>query len=138
MPTERRPPYARAVFLVFTVVPFVLSLAALVDIVPRDDSRVQHLPKLVWVLLVVLLPVLGSVLWFAVGREHEARVGRAPRPWATEQGRPHMSAAHVIDRRVRSTEQQLADLEAEEEHFARLARLRALEAEVEARRDASA
>ena len=127
-------------FLVFTVVPFVLSLAALVDIVPRDDSRVQHLPKLVWVLLVVLLPVLGSVLWFAVGREHDARepraprLGRAARTRATDDGRLHASAARVIDQRVRSTEQQLADLEAEEEHYERLARLRALEAEVEARR----
>ena len=121
-------------FVLFTVVPFVLALVALVDIVPRDDSRVQHLPKLVWVLLVVLLPVLGSVLWFTVGRTWEPRERPLGRP---ERSAVHASAGQALDRRVRSTEQQLADLEAEEEHYARLARLarlRDLEAEVERRR----
>ncbi|MDJ1113286.1 PLD nuclease N-terminal domain-containing protein [Microbacterium dauci] len=82
---------------------------ALVDIIIRDQSQVKHLPKVAWVFLVVLLPFLGTVLWFAIGREYAAR--RAPRPsafapWASEPAAPS-------PRDARSTEQQLADLERE-------------------------
>jgi hypothetical protein len=54
--------------------PFVFSLLllaamifALVDIITRDSSQVRHLPKVTWVFIVILLPMLGTILWFALG-----------------------------------------------------------------------
>ncbi|MEV8023621.1 PLD nuclease N-terminal domain-containing protein [Microbacterium sp. NPDC080220] len=96
--------------------PYLVSLVvlagmifALVDIITRDQSLVKHMPKTVWLFVVILLPFLGTVLWFAIGREYPRReVSRPPQfaPWASE---PAPVRAHE----ARSTEQQLADLERE-------------------------
>lgn len=103
----------------------VVMVVAIVDIVTRDEGMIRYMPKVVWLLLVILLPLIGSVLWFVLGREWPARP--APRrpppfaPWAAEPAPPP-------SRDTRTTEQQLADLEreAEEERLrAELARRRA-------------
>ncbi|MGW9628534.1 PLD nuclease N-terminal domain-containing protein [Microbacterium sp. NPDC055521] len=54
----------------FTLITIALMVFALVDIIRRDDSQVRFMPKFVWLLLVVLIPFLGSVLWLALGREY--------------------------------------------------------------------
>jgi hypothetical protein len=41
---------------------------SIVDIVTIDGSRVRALPKWAWVLIVTVVPVVGVVLWFLVGR----------------------------------------------------------------------
>ncbi|WP_065570189.1 PLD nuclease N-terminal domain-containing protein [Microbacterium oleivorans] len=98
--------------------PYLISLVvlagmifALIDIITRDQSLVKHMPKTVWLFVVIVLPFLGTVLWFAIGREYPQReVRRAPQfaPWASEP-----AAAPVRTPDARSTEQQLADLERE-------------------------
>ena len=60
--------------IVFSVVLFALLIGALVDIILRSDEQVKHLPKIVWVLLVIFLPLIGSILWFTIGREYNQRV----------------------------------------------------------------
>ena len=39
----------------------------MIDIISTDDGLVRGMPKLVWVLLVVV-PVIGALLWLAFGR----------------------------------------------------------------------
>lgn len=39
---------------------FAVMLFSIVDILVIDRSRVRHLPKLVWVVLVVFLSVIGD------------------------------------------------------------------------------
>lgn len=95
--------------------PYVLSLLvlvamvfAIVDIVTREEWQVKHMPKMVWLILVILIPLLGTILWFTIGREYPARTSSRPpqfAPWATEPPAP--------SRDPRSTERQLADLERE-------------------------
>lgn len=53
-----------------------LAVWALLDLAQTPRSRVQVLAKPAWVLAVVLLPVLGALAWFMVGRSATA----APRP----------------------------------------------------------
>lgn len=121
-------------YLILPILTFVLLAAALVDIITRDDSQVRHLPKLVWILLVVVLPVIGSIVWFLVGREWR------PAPEAIPFGDPRRREEPV---RVPqsppatpqlSTEAQLAALEAEIAAAEREERIRRLEAELEAKR----
>lgn len=50
------------------VVVFGLWIFCLVDVIVTDDSLCRYLPKFGWLLLVLLLPLIGSVLWLAVGR----------------------------------------------------------------------
>jgi hypothetical protein len=54
-------------------IPLFLAVFALVDLVQTKDEDVQGLPKLVWVLLIVLVGVVGPVTWLLAGRR-----GRSP------------------------------------------------------------
>ena len=121
-------------FAIAPVLVFLLVLVALVDIIIRADDQVKHLPKLVWVLLVVFLPILGSILWFAVGREYAARTDRGtfgdPRRYSRAETAP---VGHVG--RLKSTEEQLAELDEEIERYNAQARIAQLEAELKKRRD---
>lgn len=119
--------------MVLYVLILVLMVVALIDAIRIDDSRVKHMPKVVWILLIIFIPLLGIVLWFALGRSYEgaSRPVRMPRrrPAASSSmGAAPMGTANVTVRPVpsddgRSTEQQLADLEREieEDHRRRAA-----------------
>jgi hypothetical protein len=49
----------------FGCLPFILVLVALIDIL-RSDFRDSN-TKLIWVIVVVFVPVLGSILYFIMG-----------------------------------------------------------------------
>ncbi|MFX5693316.1 PLD nuclease N-terminal domain-containing protein, partial [Acinetobacter baumannii] len=69
--------------------------------------------KFAWVFFIVLLPLIGSILWFTIGREWEQRREPMsfgdPRRWQRDTEPAPAPRAH--DRRT--TEQQIADLERE-------------------------
>ena len=46
----------------------VLWIYCIYDVITTDDAIIQHLPKAVWILIVVLLSDLGSLLWLGFGR----------------------------------------------------------------------
>lgn len=124
-------------YIVLSAVTFLLVIAALVDIITRQDWQVKHLPKMVWVLLVIFLPLIGSVLWFLIGREYGESDGLGgalarsrPRPGSRAQ-----ATAASSEFRPRTTEEQLADLEREIEFHEKQARLQQLKAEAERRRE---
>lgn len=50
------------------VATFALALFALIDVIRTDDGRVRHLPKLLWLVLVLFFPVVGSLAWLFAGR----------------------------------------------------------------------
>lgn len=102
----------------FSILVIALMIGALIDIITRDDSQVKFLPKMVWIIIVILLPLIGGLLWFGLGRDYGEsgipipRMRRAPR-----------SAPMIIDPRsappqdTRTTEQQIADLDREIEEW---------------------
>jgi hypothetical protein len=47
---------------------FVVVLYAFIDVLQTQSARVRTLPKWLWALLVVIVPVLGAVAWFLLGR----------------------------------------------------------------------
>src|SRR5690606_7137452 len=122
--------------VVISVVIFLAMLAALFDVISRDDSQIKGLPKLVWLLLIVFIPVAGTILWFVAGREPKTSTYRSTSHPAQTGTRPVLGrpSDHTAPPRVTalSTEEQLAALEREEE----LDRIRQLEAEIEKRRKA--
>lgn len=105
--------------IIVSILIFALMVGALIDIITRDDSAVRYLPKLVWLILVILLPFIGSLLWFGIGREYGDRgvsLPRMPRrtPAATPQAPPQTWTASTD---TRSTEEQIADLDREIEEW---------------------
>jgi hypothetical protein len=57
---------------VLRYVPALLSLAltvyCVIDAFQTDEADMRNLPKVAWVVLVLLLPVLGPVGWLLFGR----------------------------------------------------------------------
>src|SRR3954447_19028062 len=94
---------------------FALFVFALVDIIVRPNDQMRHLPKLVWILIVILLPLIGSILWFAVGREHGSSSSprRTLRMPARVDRHSTATAATAPADDAHSTEAQLAALERE-------------------------
>jgi len=50
------------------LVMLVLWVFCVADCIISDEARVRSLPKLLWLLIVLVLPDVGSVLWLALGR----------------------------------------------------------------------
>jgi hypothetical protein len=45
---------------------------ALVDVIATDSALIRNLPKLAWLAVVVLVPILGPLSWIVLGRPHGA------------------------------------------------------------------
>jgi hypothetical protein len=74
--------------MIRVLIPLVLTgllVFAVVDILVIDGGRVRGLPKYGWIGVVILLPLVGPLLWFLVGRERleersHGRYADAPAP----------------------------------------------------------
>ena len=49
-----------------------LWLYCIFDVIATDDALVRNLPKVIWLLLVLLVPAVGSITWLALGRPRYA------------------------------------------------------------------
>lgn len=50
------------------LVVMILWIVCLVDVIVADEHAVRNIPKVGWVIVVLLLPLVGSVLWLVAGR----------------------------------------------------------------------
>ena len=64
------------------LLPWLLTIAvtvyAVVDCIQTDDAQVRGLPKLLWLLLILLFPIVGAIAWFIAGRPQRGTAGRGP------------------------------------------------------------
>lgn len=98
--------------LVLSLVGFALFLVALIDILLSKPEQIRYLPKTAWIVIVIVLPLLGSILWYALGRA--PRAARQPRPARTgRQPRTIIVHESAPVSRTPSTEEQLAAVERE-------------------------
>lgn len=54
------------------VVAIGLTVWCLVEAVSAQESRVRRLPKMVWILLILLVPFIAPIAWLLVGRPSAA------------------------------------------------------------------
>lgn len=59
------------------VVAVALTVFAVVDVAYFDRLRVRGVPKGVWIVMILLVPVVGALLWFFVGRGPRGGRGRS-------------------------------------------------------------
>jgi hypothetical protein len=51
-----------------TLVELVLLVFCVLNVVTTPEDDVRNLPKLLWLLLVVVLPLVGGIAWLVAGR----------------------------------------------------------------------
>jgi hypothetical protein len=76
---------ARLYVLLF-LVQIVLAVLALISCLSAEEDQIRALPRLVWVLIILFFPLIGSIAWFLAGRP--ARDGGAGDRWRVGGGFP--------------------------------------------------
>ncbi|MFE4976998.1 PLD nuclease N-terminal domain-containing protein [Kitasatospora sp. NPDC056651] len=79
--------------LLTIILPLALWVWAFVDCLTTPEDEVKHLPKVVWVLIVLLFPPLGPIAWLVAGKQRgflpAASAGARPgQPADDRPGRP--------------------------------------------------
>jgi hypothetical protein len=81
----------------FGLIVMGLWIFCLVDVITTIDGTTRNLPKMGWLLIVLLLPLIGSILWLVAGRPE--RVGgshyQGPRSRFPEYERPGRHVAQT-------------------------------------------
>ncbi|RLV49510.1 PLDc_N domain-containing protein [Nocardioides mangrovicus] len=80
----------------FGVVTLALWVYSLVDVIGADEGLIRHLPKSMWILIVLFFPLAGSIAWLVAGRPQTAPVPSAyerAAPAFPEYDRPGRAAA---------------------------------------------
>ena len=50
----------------------VLWVYCILDVIATEESLVRNMPKVLWLVIVIFLPTIGSVAWLALGRPANA------------------------------------------------------------------
>ena len=106
--------------LVFLIL-FAFWIWAILDVIATDSGLCRNLPKGVWLILVLLLPDIGSLAWLLLGRPEKGswRPGStdysAPRRPIAYEDHPRYSATpEITDRRSEELDRRLDAWEAEQ------------------------
>lgn len=119
---------------VFGLLAFALWVYCILDVIATDDSVVQHLPKVGWLVIVIIVPIVGSVAWLVLGRprtlslrpgDTSYRAGSFPPP-AEPTGFPEMVVDHEEYQRRRDEALRRHQAERDEAEQKRQAELEAL------------
>jgi hypothetical protein len=92
-----------------------LTVYALVDLFVTQSARVRAFPKAVWIAVIVVFPVVGSLLWLFIGKNP-----RAPKQTTPMFPDDDMGFLGRIDResaedRIRRLEEELRQLDDEQD-----------------------
>ncbi|WP_111719594.1 PLDc N-terminal domain-containing protein [Homoserinimonas sp. OAct 916] len=87
----------------------VFTVYAVIDCAFTAPYRVRGLPKAAWVVVVILLPVIGGVLWFWIGRGRESGRVRSMAPDDDPEFLNRLGADRARQERIRKLEEKLAE-----------------------------
>lgn len=92
----------------------VFWVFSIVDCAVQPATRHRGVPKPAWIAIVVLIPVLGGVLWFALGRRRGTAQGNV-RSIAPDDDPEFLRSINKYDQdaRIRQLEEELARLDDE-------------------------
>lgn len=83
--------------LVLGIIAFALWVFCLVDAIGTPSDRIRNLPKVVWIILILFFPFIGSIAWLVAGRPQRGVSRRSPHereaPQFPEYDRPGRAAA---------------------------------------------
>jgi hypothetical protein len=62
------------------VLEILLTVLALISCLSAEEGEIRALPRIVWVILILLFPLVGSIVYFAAGRPVKATPAGQWRP----------------------------------------------------------
>lgn len=64
--------------VLLVLIPFALTIYSVIDAIQTEDSRVRHLPKIIWIVLILLSAPsgIGAIAWLVTGRQKGPRTGQ--------------------------------------------------------------
>ena len=101
------------VLLIGALLAAVFWVYSIVDCAIQPPTKHRGVSKPIWILIVVIFPVLGGILWFVIGR---ARASQMVAPRAPDDDPEFLGRIGSIsdqDERIRRLEEELAQLDAE-------------------------
>lgn len=101
--------------LILALLATVFWVFSIVDCAVQPSTRHRGVPKGVWVAIVVLLPVLGGILWFVVGRGGKYVAAKWSAPDDDPEFLGRIGTESDQDERIRKLEEELALLDAEDD-----------------------
>jgi hypothetical protein len=103
------------VSLAIVLIGLVVEIAAIVSCALTPERQVRAIPKPLWLIVILIFPVVGPVLWFMLGRDRRAPVTRRIAPdddpeFLRGLGRKRQAAlpAHADEETIRRLEQELS------------------------------
>ena len=69
----------------FALLAFAVWVFCIIDVITTPESEVRNLPKLAWLLLVIILVDVGSIAWLIAGRPWNGQ--QADLPYKGNRGR---------------------------------------------------
>lgn len=66
--------------MAFFILNLILTVAALISCLSAEESQIKALPRIVWVIIILLFSPIGAIAFFVVGKEHAARPQQTWRP----------------------------------------------------------
>lgn len=97
--------------MIFVVLAVVIWVVSIVDCAVQPPTRHRALSKPVWVFIVVLLPVLGGILWFLLGRSRPSQMVAQRAPDDDPEFLSSLNAITSQSERIRRLEEELRALD---------------------------
>jgi hypothetical protein len=90
------------------VIELGLLVFCLIDCIQTDPARIRNLPKIVWILIIILLPIVGGIAWLVAGRPQSGSAG-ASVPWRSTRtaGFPEYERPQAAGRSTDAIDEQL-------------------------------
>lgn len=88
-----------------------LIIYALIDCARTEKVRIKGVSKALWILLILVLPVLGALLWLVLGKERVARTWneksapRSTRPTSPDDDEEYLRFLQARVRRQKQSQQ---------------------------------
>ncbi|MGP3534498.1 PLD nuclease N-terminal domain-containing protein [Microbacterium sp. RD1] len=99
--------------LIVALVGAVFWVYSIVDCALQPATRHRGVSKAAWLVIVIVLPVLGGILWFVVGRARRSAVQARRAPDDDPEFLGRIGTVSDQDERIRRLEEELAQLDAE-------------------------
>jgi hypothetical protein len=103
------------ILLILALVATAFWVYTIVDCSVQPANRHRGVSKPIWVLIVVLLPVLGGLMWLTVGRLRQSTIAARRAPDDDPEFLGKIGSLSDQDERIRRLEEELALLDAEDD-----------------------